>query len=420
MLGLTSSITKPTSLAKQRSVAYDGISTAATIFSEKDAGVKPPTTGAGTDRSHTYAAWVKFNNTNAEQSIFTTGNSATDGLNILMTGSKAAVMEWKDGNLILDHEGDAVLTSAIKQDWMLWVITHNRPADDSTGTSVIYINGTTSTYGSTASSYNGTVVNDNGGNLVSPYLGYCVHDMHTFPSSYSVVHLNGNIAQFGYWTRVLTAAEVLAMYNDPKMDWRFNSGNYTNTSIQRYFKPFSNQIDHAGSLNFKIRELANYVPHVPTVCDDEDINSWVVIWGSAKTDLGSGETKFDVGSNVITSYVTMSGAGVLDANVDAGTELTYTFKARIVTDSNTTATFGLFGGSTIISGIPSNQAYQEFSATLATTHATGNLMMFSMSQVNANDELYVKDFVVTKPAGGTDRYWKVTQSDQISDDAPGN
>ena len=43
-----------------------------------------------------------------------------------------------------------------------------------------------------------------------------------------------------------------------------------------------------------------------------------------------------------------------------------------------------------------------------------------MSQVNANDELYVKDFVVTKLAGGTDRYWTCTQSDQISDDAPGN
>ena len=229
--------------------------------------------------------------------------------------------------------------------------------------------------------------------------------------------MDGKIAQFGFWHRVLSDADILAMYNDPKMDWRYNSGNYANTGIQRYYKPFSNQVD--GLTGFQIRDLINYDPQSLIVCDDEGINTWTVVL-STKTDLGSGETKIDSSSHTIYCYSVASGAGFLDANVGTGTELHYTFKARIVTDSNTTGALKLFGGADISSTIPSNGSYQEFSGSLATASASSDIIMFQLSQVNSGDELYFKDFVIKKLGGGNDKHFKCTQTDQISDDAPGN
>lgn len=420
MLGLTSSMIKPTSLAKQRSVAFDDVGNSVINITESgltvaDNGLKPPTTGAGTDRSHSYAVWVKFNNTDTAHGVFLSQANTGDGLNIALVGSKVFYEEWFNSVGIMNHSGDTALTDAMKQDWMLWVFTHSRPADNSTGVHKIYVNGTTSTYGSTASTYGGALVLDNGSGVTTPSsLGMSMIDAYSSPD---VLYMDGKIAQFGFWHRALSDADVLAMYNDPKMDWRYNSGNYTNTGIQRYYKPFSNQIDD--STGFKIRDLVNYSPHQLIVCDDENFNSWTALF-STKVDLGSGETKIHSSAHVIYCYSQASGAGFLDANVATGTELHYTFKARIVTDSNTTGVLKLFMGADISGTIPSNGSYQEFSGSLATTSASSDIIMFELSQVNSGDELYFKDFVIKKLGGGNDKHFKCTQTDQISDDAPGN
>tara|TARA_B100000579_G_scaffold68939_1_gene52002 strand:- start:3070 stop:4341 length:1272 start_codon:yes stop_codon:yes gene_type:complete len=420
MLGLTSSMIKPTSLAKQRSVVFDGVSNAAVTIIENgvataDNGLKPPTTGAGTDRSHSYAIWIKFNNTDADQGVFLSQANVNDGLNIALLGSKLFYEEWKDGAGLINHYGDTVLTDAMKQDWMLWVFTHSRPADNSTGVHKIYVNGTTSTYGSTDSTYNGAMVIDNGAGTISgSTLGMSMIDAYSSPD---IRFLDGKIAQFGFWHRALEDTDILAMYNDPKMDWRYNSGNYRNTGIKRYYKPFSNEKDDF--TGFKIRDLINYTPHSPVVCDDESNASWTPVFAT-KVDLGSGETKIHSSSLTVYCYSWASAAGFLDANVPAGTPLTYTFKAKIVTDSNTTGTFGINAGTDLGVTIPSNGGYQEFSGTISTATATGDLMVFTLSQVNAGDELYFKDFVITKLSGGNDKHFECNQTDQISNDAPGN
>ena len=415
MLNLANSLTKPSSLSKQRSVEFDGLVNAAVSMLAGDEGLKQPTTGAGTDRSHTYAIWLKFNNTNAKQGVFTTQSNSGSGLNILLNDSKVTVHEWLNSSKILDHEGDTVLTDAIKQDWMLWVFTHSRPADNSNGVHNVYVNGTTATYGSTKSTYNGNVVYSNGANQTS-FLGM-INDQ-AWGSNWNLATMNGRVAQLGYWTRVLTSAEIAAMHKNPKMDWRYNSGAYTSTGIQRYYKPFTNEIDDIAS--FKIRDLVNYAPGSLTVCDDESISSWTVILSNSKVDLGNGERKFTISGSSIASYGTSNGAGFLDGNVDAGIDLTYTFKAKIVTDSNTTATFGVFGGSTTSSTIPANQDYIDITFVHEQLNATGDLMVFLMSGTNAGDELFIKDFTVKKLVGANDKSFICPQTDQIHSDAPGN
>lgn len=413
MLSLASSITKPTSLAKQRSVVFDGAADCWAATTAVDAGLKPPITAAGTDRSHTYAFWVKFTNTDAVQGVFASQINTQDGVSIYLDGSKVKYQENYNGVQILNHEGDTVLTDAIKQDWMLWVFTHSRPADNSTGVQNIYINGTTATYGSTANTYSGSIVLDNGANGGS-YIGGSIKDA---TGSWGMINCNGMIAQVGFWHRVLSAADIKAMYVDPKMDWRYNSGNYTNTGIQRYYKPFSNQLDD--SINFKFRDLIQWVPPVYTVCDDEAIGSWTSgIGGNSITDLGSGERRFDIAGSTFAGYCVLSGAGILDADVATGTELTITCKAKIVTTSTTTATLGLFGGASPSNVIPANQDYIDVTLVHETV-GSGDLIVFLMSGTNSGDDLFFKDFVIKKRVDAPGEF-VVDQTDQISNDAPGN
>ena len=413
MLGLTSSIIKPTSLAKQRSIVVDGVINAWSKTSAVDAGLKPPTTSAGTDRSHTYAIWVKFTSTVAVQGVFTTQANLGDSVNIFLDGSKVKYQENFNAVQILSHEGDTAITDAMKQEWMLWVFTHSRPADNSTGVHKIYVNGSTSTYGSTKDSYNGMIVLDNGVNADS-YIGGSVKDA---TGSWAFLNLNGMVAQFGFWHRALSDAEILAMYNDPKMDWRYNSGNYTSTGIQRYYKPFSNQLDDA--INFKFRDLVQWDPPTYPVCDDESFSSWLVLSNNTKTDLGSGETRFTITDAQIAGFVILSGASVLDADVPMGTELTFTFKAKVVTTSTTTATFQLISGSPASSVIPANQDYVDVTLVHTTATTNADYMIFLMSGINAGDRLFIKDFVIRKTVNNPGEFL-LFQTDQISDDAPGN
>ena len=415
MLGLTSSIIKPTSLAKQRSVVCDGVVSSALEVSVVDNGLKPPQTAAGTDRGHTYAFWLKFINTDVDQGVFMTQANNQFGLNILLRSNKISVQEWHSGIEILDHEGDTVLTDAIKQDWMLWVITHERPADNSTGTHKIYLNGSTSTYGSETPSYSGSFVMQGGtGSSGMSFMGYVLYNAF---ASWTAYYLDGKVAQFGFWHRALSDAEILAMYNDPKMDWRYNSGNYTSTGIQRYYKPFSNQLDDA--INFKFRDLVQWDPPTYPVCDDESFSSWGSLSSNTKTDLGGGETRFTIANSQIASFVILSGASVLNADVPTGTELTFTFKAKIVTTSTTTADFRLITGSPTSNVIPANQDYVDVTLVHTTNTANSDYMIFLMSGINAGDQLFIKDFVIRKTVNNPGEFL-LLQTDQISDDAPGN
>ena len=162
-----------------------------------------------------------------------------------------------------------------------------------------------------------------------------------------------------------------------------------------------------------------WVPPVQTVCDDEAIGSWTSgIGGNSITDLGSGERRFDISGSGFAGYCVLSSTGILDANVATGTELTITCKAKIVTTSTTTATLGLFGGASPSNVIPANQDYIDVTLVHETV-GSGDLIVFLMSGTNSGDDLFFKDFVITKRVDAPGEF-VVDQTDQISNDAPGN
>ena len=303
MLGLTSSLIKPTAEAKHRSIAFDNLANAV-VQTDLTNTFLPPA-GTSGDRSFSVAFWVKFNNTDANQGILHKNfyyGSQTQGNSmhyiIMLKNSQALARLVWNGVELFELAGGTIFTDAMKTSWNLWTLTVDRPTSGN-ATATLFINGSKLTYGAADTNATGAANLD----LMSlnyfqenPLaLGVAGYRSLGGAGSWVYHYLNGNISKVGFWTRVLSINDMRAMLNNPKMDWQYNSAQYSNSGLQSYFMPFSNQYDQLSTQ--KVFDLVTYTPPSTTPVDifkpSVANNGWTSFFGTF-TDLGGdgNETKY--------------------------------------------------------------------------------------------------------------------------------
>ena len=440
MLGLTSSLIKPTTEAKHRSIAFDNLANAVVQTDVTNTFVIPEgTTG---DRSFSISFWAKFNNTDANQGIIhknynAAGDSTSNNFHwvVQLKDSKAYFrVLWSEIQFI-ELIGGTVFTDAMKTSWNLWTVTLNRPSTG-TSTATLYINGSALTYGAEDTDALPQAFNLN--SLATKPLalgasGYWDIANNTMTRYY----LNGNISKVGFWTRALSVTDMRAMWRNPKMDWQYDSAQYSKSGMQSYFMPFSNQYDQLSTQ--KVFDLATYTPPSTTMVDifkpSVANNGWIDLTSGTFTDLGGdgNETKYVFTNHaglfgpIFITYLNASNGG-LTQNVAQGDVIKITFKYKWNGDAAINIK-ELTGGATITNLAPT-ETYTIYSVDHTIAAASGqDWVTFLQATAVAGTELFIKDMVVNFPHNespadsATDtntHYVTCTQSDQISEESPAN
>lgn len=208
----------------------------------------------------TFSAWVNLDNISGSQSLF--GNqdstSVVNGLIGFYFSGPALyfIMRGKHDDSSSKAYLSAVSSAAAADEWNMWSVTFTPgAADTDVGTFVIYKNGVAQSQTIVLNTFTGQALS----NIQFD------NNLHIGNWNGLDYDLDGHMDQWAFWNDDLSAANLLALYQQPGHDYALNLGNYQGSGkLDVYYKFDNNTNDATGTSNGSLANNASFDTELPS------------------------------------------------------------------------------------------------------------------------------------------------------------